>query len=551
MKTHKFLSLFLSLCLLCSCLSLPATATELTTDDTTVAESSTDTESDTAESDDSGEDTDSEDTETSEESESSEESETSEETETSESESDSDSDSSDSDEYVITELAGGIDGLNDVSSIPTAEDATDSIEVEISGSAALLIDENTHTILYAENETTQVYPASTTKIMTALLVLEAIDRGELSLDTVVTITDEANADITSDSSTQDLTTGEEISVENLLYCLLVASANESANALAIAVSGSVSAFVDLMNERAEELGCTGTHFVNPHGLHDEDHYTTCIDLYLITEAAWQYETFRTIVGTDEYTVPATNLSDERHFYNTNLLLSEKKSAGYSYTYAVGVKTGTTSAAGSCLVAAAEYEGRLLFCIEMGCTSYTDDSGNVVRPVYTETAELFRHGFVDYYSLDMAEADELVSQVEVTLGKDTDYVLVSPATDVTIDLVKGLEADDFTRVYNLPDSVEAPISAGDVIGTMDLVYNDTVYATVDLVAVSDVELSVTEQASAMIQSFFQNPLVQVLLVVLLLLIVLLVVLLASSLTRRNRERYHGRRRTSRKNKNRKK
>ncbi len=493
MKTQKFLTFFLALSLLLSSVLLPVCATTVTTESATA-------ETETAET-----------TETSEESDAAE-----------------------------VSTASTASGLNPISSILTSDNATDSIEVSITGTAALLVDENTRTILYAENETATVYPASTTKIMTALLVLEAIDRGELSLDTVVTITDEANADIGSDSSTQNLTTGEEITVENLLYCLLVASANESANALAIAVSGSVSSFVELMNQRAEELGCTGTHFVNPHGLHDTNHYTTCIDLYLITEAAWQYEEFQTIVGTDEYYVPATNLSEERHLYNTNLLLSEKKTAGYSYTYAIGVKTGTTYAAGSCLVAAAEYEGRLLFSVEMGCTNYTAESGDVIRPVYTETAQLFRHGFVDFYALTVVESDELITQVDVTLGKDADYVLVSPANDVTIELVKGLSASDFDRVYNLPDSVTAPISTGDVVGTMDLVYKGTVYASVDLVAISDVEVSVSEQAGAMVQNFFQSPLVRVMLVVLCVLILLLVVLLASSLTRRNRERNQGRR-----------
>ena len=511
MKTEKFLAFFLSLCLLASCMVLPAAATETSDTSDTAEAAAEDASSDTAET---GADS-----------------------------SDEEADAS-AESVVITELAGGLSGLSYADSVLTAEDAEDSVEVEITGTAALLVDEGTHTILYAENETATVYPASTTKIMTALLVLEAIERGELSLDTVVTITDEANADITSDSSTQNISTGEQISIENLLYCLLVASANESANALAIAVSGSVSAFVELMNERAEELGCTGTHFTNPHGLHDEDHYTTCVDLYLMTEAAWQYETFRTIVGTDEYYVPATNLSEERHLYNTNLLISEKKTAGYSYTYAIGVKTGTTSAAGSCLVAAAEYDGRLLFSVEMGCTNYTDSSGDVVRPVYTETAQLFRHGFVDFYSLQVVEAGELITQVDVALGKDADYVLVTPEEDVVIDLVKGLTAEDFSWSINPYENITAPISAGDVVGSMDILYNGEVYATVNLVAVSDVELSVTEQAGAAVKSFFQSPLVRVLLAVLLLLIVLLVVLLASSLTRRNRERYRGRRRSNR-------
>ncbi len=483
MKSQKFLSIFLALCLLFSSCVMPVYATGTTTTESTeeIAEESIEEEEEAEEE---------------------------------------------------TDLPGG---LNTTSSILTNPDATNTINVSITGSAALLVDANTRTVLYAENAQEKVYPASTTKIMTALLVLEAIERGELTMDTVITTTEEANADIGSDSSTQNISTGEQMSVENLLYCLLVSSANEAANILAIAVSGSVSDFVELMNQRAEELGCTGTHFVNPHGLHDSSHYTTCIDLYLITEAAWAYEDFQTIVGTDEYYVPATNLSDQRHLYNTNLLLSEKKTSGYVYTYAVGIKTGTTLAAGACLVAAAIYNGRLLISVEMGTTNYTDSNGNVIRPVYTETAQLFRHGFLDFYSLTVAEEDELITQITVELGSDADYVLISPAEDVTIDLVKGLKVSDFDRVYHLPDSINAPVSAGDVVGTMDLVYDGEVYATVDLVAVTDVELSVSAQAEAVVVGFFQSPLVRVLLAILFVLVVALVALLVSSLLRRNRER----------------
>ena len=137
----------------------------------------------------------------------------------------------------------------------------------VDATAALLIDLDTDQVLYEQAADEQRYPASITKIMTALLTLEAIGRGELDLNTEITVDAAALADITEDSSTANLQAGEKITVKNLLYCLLLASANEAANVLAMAVSGDIPTFVELMNQRAQELGMAGTHFVNPHGLH--------------------------------------------------------------------------------------------------------------------------------------------------------------------------------------------------------------------------------------------------------------------------------------------
>lgn len=185
-----------------------------------------------------------------------------------------------------------VSALADDSGLKEVEDP------DIQARAALLVDVNTDTVLYDKNMEEEMYPASLTKIMTALLVLEAVDRGDLSLDTQVTAGNETWLGIPADGTTQNIQIGETMALEDLLYCLLVPSANEAANILAQEISGSVSSFVDRMNDRAVELGCTGTHFVNPHGIHDPDHYTTCYDLYLIARQAMQNETFRKIVSTD-------------------------------------------------------------------------------------------------------------------------------------------------------------------------------------------------------------------------------------------------------------
>ena len=174
--------------------------------------------------------------------------------------------------------------------------------------AALLVDANTGLPIYAKNEHEELYPASLTKIMTALLVFEAIEDGKLSMDQMLTASSSALMGLADDGSTAGIQVGETMSVQNLLYCMLVVSANEACNILAEAVSGSVSAFVDAMNAKAKELGCENTHFVNPNGLHDPQHYTSAWDLYLITAAAMQYDGFMTICDTAHVVIPATNMS---------------------------------------------------------------------------------------------------------------------------------------------------------------------------------------------------------------------------------------------------
>lgn len=176
---------------------------------------------------------------------------------------------------------------------------------------ALLMDETNGRMLYGKAEKEKAYPASITKIMTALLVLEAVDRGDLSASQPITASYEAANSIDEDSSTAGIEEGEVLTVEQLLYCLLIVSANEAANILAEAVSGSVMDFVALMNQRAAELGCEGTHFTNTNGLPDPDHYTTAWDIYLIAREAMKHDLFMTICGSKSYDVPATNKSDVR------------------------------------------------------------------------------------------------------------------------------------------------------------------------------------------------------------------------------------------------
>ena len=180
----------------------------------------------------------------------------------------------------------------------------------IQAKAAILVDDDYGEVLYEQNAHEKNYPASITKVMTTLLVLEAVDRGEAALTDIVTVGDEVNLGIGEGGSGVGLKEGEQLSLEDLLYCALTASANEACNALAQYLCGDVATFVERMNQRAAELGMEDTHFANTHGYHDENHYTTAYDIYLMCHEAMQNPTFRTIVSSVGHEVPATNI-DQR------------------------------------------------------------------------------------------------------------------------------------------------------------------------------------------------------------------------------------------------
>ena len=364
---------------------------------------------------------------------------------------------------------------------------------------ALLMDAEHDEVLYEQDADARAYPASITKVMTALLVLEAVDRGELSLDQVITASSTSDADLTPDGSTQNIQPGEQLTVHQLLQCLLIASANEAANILAETVAGDLESFVALMNQRAAELGCTGTHFANAHGLHNDNHYTTAHDIYRFVRAAMEYDAFREIVSTADCYIDATNLSEQRHFFNTNGLLSSLRYTGYVYSGAIGVKTGNTDEAGLCLAAV---------------------------------------------PLRRAILDPLLplEEVTVTLSKEAESVMVRPADTVERTLPSDLDLSLIQQDITLyADTVEAPVEEGQVLGKVTLSYNGADYGTVDLVATNSVSRDPLLYRLHQLDEFFSHAWAKILVAVVLVLIAL--VILRFTLFSRHRRygsaRYSGR------------
>ena len=432
----------------------------------------------------------------------------------------------------------------------SAEEASLPADPDIQAKAALLVDANTGNIVYAKNEHEELYPASLTKIMTALLVLEAVDSGKLSLDQQLTASDSITQ-LDSDGSSAGIQVGEIMTVEQLLYCMLVVSANEACVILAEAVSGDVDTFVDAMNAKAQALGCENTHFVNPTGLHDSQHYTSAWDLYLITKEAMKHEDFMRICDTGDITLPATNLSEARSLHSTNYLISVWRSRGYYNTDAHGIKTGSTDAAGHCLVSSASKGSLSFISVMLGCEQLHLEGNEIRTMSFYETNRLFNWAFDNFAYQTVLTSDEILKEVAVSLSK-IDHVTVHPAEDVEVLLPKGLAAEDLERTITLKsDPVEAPISAGDVLGTVTLSYDGTDYATVDLLALNDVEASRILTFWRDVKEFFSQTAVKVIGIILLVAVVALLLWklvfgrrryrYGRSVNFRSRRGYRGRRR----------
>ena len=384
---------------------------------------------------------------------------------------------------------------------------------EFHGKNAILVDANYDEVLYEVGGHDKVYPASITKVMTALLTLEAIESGKLTAQTQVTASATATT-IPEGSSTADIKAGEVLTVEQLLYCLLLPSANEAAQILAETVGGDIDTFVGMMNDKAKELGCENTHFANPHGFHDPDHYTTPYDITLFMKAAMEYDLFQTIVTSPNYTIPATNLSEERTVRNTNALTSNWTYTGYLYTPGTGGKTGSTDEAGKCLVETAKQGDTYLISVVMGepeTITLADGSEKVAQ--FYDTIQLLDWGFENFQRTVISEDSEVVAKVNVTLSTQSDQVMVRPSGSIARTLPKDVNVDEMEKVINLfNDTVEAPVEQGQVLGTMVLKYQGEEYGTLDLIADSSVERSELLYRLDRIQKFFQNGWVKLLLVI---------------------------------------
>lgn len=335
---------------------------------------------------------------------------------------------------ILTIISAVCLGKVDVKAADYWPDAPETLSPSV-----ILMEESTGTILYEKNSDEAHYPASITKIMTTLLALE---NGNLS--DMVTFSDDAINNTEGSGIARDY--GEQMTLEQCLYGVMLESANECAYAVAEHVGGTVENFVDMMNAKAKELGCTNTHFANPHGLQDENHYTTAHDMALIAQAAYQNETFRIIIGTKMYTIPPTNKhAEETVLRNHHDMLCTYHNANrkYLYPYCVGGKTGYTATANSTLVTYAEKDGMTLICVVMDTQSPNQ---------FIDTVNLFDYAFDNFQVLNVSENDTNYSaETMVDNGNlnniapfvelDKDAVIVLPKTAEFSDTSSSVEYND--------------------------------------------------------------------------------------------------------------
>jgi D-alanyl-D-alanine carboxypeptidase (penicillin-binding protein 5/6) len=390
----------------------------------------------------------------------------------------------------------------------------------IGASAAVLMDASTGEVYYSKNADKTMAPASTTKMMTALLVVEAIERGDIGVNDVVTAYDDCQYNLDSDSSNANpaIEPGETMTVEQLLYCAMLASANEACNILGEYVAGSISGFVSQMNSRAQELGCQNTNFTNTNGLEDSNHYTTAYDFALIAQEAVQHQLFVQVCGTLNYTVASTNKNDARSLTNTNSLLNPDSS--YYYEYAYGIKTGYFSSAGYCLVSAATYDNMDVICVVLG----GQESGDQ----FADSLTLYDWMFDNFSHRQILGSTETIYTVDVALGTaDSTGLRAENAIYVTLPKDYDASINYQVTLYHAVEgrTLEAPVNAGDVLGEVTVIDSDgTVYGTSYLVATNSVDISRVEYLKTQVKELFQTPVVRriiTLLIVLLAVYVLLV------------------------------
>ena len=334
--------------------------------------------------------------------------------------------------------------------------------------AAYIVELTSGTVVYSDNANEKMYPASTTKLMTALLAVEYVEAGYGSLDDIIIFSEAAVYGIPRDTMHINISVGEKLTVEQVLYAILLPSANEACLGMAEYVAGDISSFIDLMNVRAGELGMAGTHYVTANGLHDEEHYTTAYDMSILMQEVLKHELLVQIMSTAEYTIPETNMSLSRSLSNTNKCIHT--GSEYYNPYVICGKTGFTTPAGNTLVTYSEYENQKYISIilkaNQGITFSSTDK------------------FMDYVSenVELVKIENLIDySVSVPTDGTSTFVMAQPAVSFLILSHKGDDVGAYRKEYSLKDSVTLPVYAGDTVGTLYLYDGETLVASVNMVS----------------------------------------------------------------------
>ena len=344
----------------------------------------------------------------------------------------------------------------------------------INSEGAILIDSKTGKILYGKNENEKLYPASTTKILTAIIAIE-----NCKLTDKITASYEAVMSLPAGYSNAAIQPNETLTCKELLEMFLIHSANEVGTIFAEHISGSVENFVKLMNQKATQIGCKNTSFTNPSGIHDENLYSTAYDMALIAQYCMKNETFRNIVSKPTCAIEPTDKYEKRFFRNTNELLN--KSSEYYYKYAIGTKTGYTGQAKRCLIATSLKDNLELITVVLGGPpAYEEDTR------YVDTINLFEYGFSNYTTKQIATKNTVAKEIVVeNATKETENLSLLVKNDLTALIPTNLQFSNLDYSVKLNKNLLAPIAEGQVLGKIIYKIEGIEYSS-DLVANHAVE-----------------------------------------------------------------
>ncbi len=376
--------------------------------------------------------------------------------------------------------------------------------------------------VFEKNADAKMSPASTTKVMTYIVVAENVPDFD---GTMVEVTAEALSTLDPESSIMGLEAhiGESFSVRDLLYGLMVPSGNDAALVLADFVGHGIDGFVNLMNRKAAQLGCEGTHFVSPHGLYDANHYSTARDMATITKYAMEKDGFMEIVNTTRYT-PALF---EQPIETTNYLIDSSQKGGYYYyPYAKGIKTGFTDEAGRCLISSAERDGYRYLCVALGAEySYVDE----INYAMLDTAELYDWALDNLSNQVVYSSTEPVRNIGVAYKWGDYRTDLVPASEIVTLLPNGYDTALVSVTEDCAGAVEAPVTAGEKVGTLTVYYDGEKIGSTDIVTSEDIDRDETNYLAHVIVDFCRDHFIVLLIVVLL----LIGIIIMASVSRRRR------------------
>lgn len=339
-------------------------------------------------------------------------------------------------------------------------------DVKATSPSCIMIDSKSGKIIYEKNGYKKMYPASTTKMLTAILVIEKCNLSDIA---TVSANSVSLKEVPESYTRADLVAGEKLTIEALLNVLLIPSANDAAVVLAEHVSGSVANFSKEMNKKAKELGCTNTNFVNPNGVHNDNQYTTAYDLSLIAKYCMQNETFRSIVCKTTYTLPATNIykKADRTFKNTNELLNSKE---YKYEYTTGIKTGYTEHANYCLAASAKKDDYEFIIVVLGSEMTDDKSERAV-----DCINLFNYAFDNYYEKKIIDSTQIIKEIPIKLSNNTEQILtILPENDITVTTATNI--DNIQPEITINEDLGTPTLKGFIVGKITYTIDGTQYSS---------------------------------------------------------------------------